>query len=260
MDIERFKTQNGYEIQGAWLPRVTSIIGVISKPGLLRYYANHSNFMVAQNTLNNLASWGTLTHQAVEKFLKGEKYRADEKILPSLGAFRDWQSKNIVRIFDPQNDVEKTIFDLDNSYAGTLDIVAEVNGVLGVLDIKTGSGIWDEYGLQLAAYMNAYNKSAPKKKQAKARWILRLDQFEECSICKAKRRIKSGKAKITGGKKDCVHQFSQIRGVFQFKELKGFRHDVEAFLSAKKLWEWCNRNVLKEIENYPNNNGNHTLF
>jgi len=260
MTIDDFKIKNGYEIQGAWLPRVTSITGVVSKPALLRYYANHSNFMSAQNAMNNSANWGTLTHQAIEKFLKGEKHRPDEKILPSVGAFRDWQSKNVVKIFDPENDVERTIFDLDNIYAGTLDVLAEVNGVLGVLDIKTGSGIWDEYGLQLAAYMNAYNKAVPAKKRAKTRWILRLDQFEQCTVCKAKRRIKSGRPKITGGVSNCPHQFSCSKGVFEFKELKGFQHDLEGFLSAKNLWEWVNRNFLKQIENYPQNKKTQALF
>lgn len=260
MNIDDFKKQNGYEIEGFWLPRVTSITGVVSKPALLRYYANHSNFMSAQNALNHAANWGTLTHEAVEKVLKEEKHRADERILPSVQAFRDWQAQNRVRVLDPQNDIERIIFDMDNFYAGTLDILAEVNGILGILDIKTGSGIWDEYGLQLAAYMNAYNKTIPAKRRARTRWILRLDQFEECAVCGAKRRTKSGRPKITGGNSNCYHQFSHTKGIFEFRELKGYQHDLEGFLSAKKLWEWCNRDFLKQIENYPQNKKTLKLF
>jgi len=260
MTIEEFKNQNGYEIEGFWLPRVTTIINVISKPGLLRYYAQHSSFMTAQNALNHAANWGTLTHKAIEKFLRNEKHRPDVKILPSVQAFRDWQDKNTVRIFDPQNDIEKTIFDWDNLYAGTLDVLAEVNGVLGILDIKTGSGIWDEYGLQLAAYMNAYNKSVPAKRRARTRWILRLDQFEECVFCGAKRRIKSGRPKITGGKPHCQHKFSYTKGAFEFKELENYQQDLEGFLSAKNLWEWANRKILKQIKNYPKNKKEQKLF
>jgi hypothetical protein len=260
MNIEAFKTQNGYETEGFWLPRVTTITNIVSKPALFRYYAQHNNFMSAQNSLNHSASWGTAVHKAIEMLLKNKKHRPDEEILHSIGAFRDWQSQNRVKILDPENDIEKMIFDLDNFYAGTLDILAEVNGVLGILDIKTGSGIWDEYGLQLAAYMNAYNKNVPAKRRAKARWILRLDQFEQCTICGAKKRIKSGKTKITGGKKTCYHQFSQTKGAFEFKELKGFKDDLQGFLSAKKLWEWYNRNILKEIKNYPENKKTQSLF
>lgn len=260
MNLNEFKSQNGYEIEGLWLPRVTSITGIVSKPALLRYYANHNNFMSAQEDLNRAANWGTITHQAVGRLLKEEKYRAEEKILPSIQAFRDWQTQNRVRILDAQNDIEKTIFDMDNFYAGTLDILAEVNGTFGVLDIKTGSGIWDEYGLQLAAYMNGYNKLAPTKRRVQTRWILRLDQFEQCSACGAKRRIKTVRPKITGGKAHCCHQFCLTRGFFEFKELKGYQDDLKGFLSAKKLWEWCNRNFLKQIENYPENKKTQTLF
>lgn len=260
MSIEDFKNQNGYEIEGFWLPRVTSITDVVSKPALLRYYAGHNNFMAAQNALNHAANWGTLTHQAIEKILKGERHRADERILPSLQAFRDWQSENRVEILDPQSDIERIIFDFDNFYAGTLDVLAKVNGILGILDIKTGSGIWDEYALQLAAYMNGYNKSAPKKRWAKTRWILRLDQYEECAFCGAKRRTRSGQTKITGGSPRCGHKFSYTKGVFEFKELENFHQDFEGFLSAKTLWEWCNRNFLKQIGNYPQNKKTQTLF
>jgi len=260
MNIEAFKTQNGYEVENLWLPRVTTITNIVSKPALFRYYAHHNNFMSAQNALNHSADWGTSIHKAVEMLLKNKKHRPEEKILNSVGAFRDWQAQNKVKILDPENDVERIIFDLDNFYAGTLDIIAEINGVLGILDIKTGSGIWDEYGLQLAAYMNAYNKNVPAKRRAKTRWILRLDQFEQCAICGARKRIKSGKPKITGGKKTCYHQFSIVKGAFEFKELKGFKEDLQGFLSAKKLWEWCNRNVLKEIKNYPENKKTQSLF
>ncbi len=260
MNIEDFKKQNGYIVEGLWLPRVTSNTSIHAKPRHIRYNAQHRNFMAAQDALNHAADWGTLTHRAVEDFLRGKNRRPDVKILPSIQAFRDWQNENIVKILDPQNDIEKSIADLDNFYAGTLDILAEVNGILGILDIKTGSGIWDEYGLQLSAYMNAYNKSAPTKRRAKKRWVLRLDQFEQCAVCGAKRRIKSGKPKITGGDHNCPHKFSQTKGVFEFKELKGFKRDLDGFLGAKNLWEWCNRDLLKQIENYPKNKTNHILF
>lgn len=251
MGIDFFKNKNGYEIEGFWLPRVTSITGIISKPGLFRYYAQQANFAVAQEALNHAANWGTLTHETIEKFFKDEPVQIDPKILPSVQAFQEWQNQNVVRVLDPASDVEKMIYDLDEVYAGTMDALIEINGVLGILDIKTGSGIWDEHSLQLAAYMNAYNKSAPAKRQAQTRWILRLDQFEECIFCQAKKRIKSGQPRIGGGNPACSHTFAPAKGVVEFKELKNLKHDIEGFLSAKKLWEWCNQALLGQIENYP---------
>ena len=253
--IEAFKNKNGHEIDGLWLPRVTSITGIISKPALFRYYAQHPNFIVAQEALNQSANWGTLTHKAVETIFKKKKEdKIDSKILPSILAFKEWQEKKKVKVLDRELDIEREIFDLDNFYSGTLDALVEIDGVLGILDIKTGAGIWDEYSLQLAGYMKAYNKLVPKKRQAKKRWILRLDQYEECIYCGAKKRIKSGRPKITGGDRNCYHKFSAPKGVFQFKELKGYSTDIKGFLSAQKLWEWSNRRILQQIENYPKKN------
>ncbi len=251
VSLEEFKEKNGYKIENYWLPRVTSITNVVFKPGLLRYYAQQPNFMTAQETLNHAADWGTATHEAVEKFLIEEEYKVDPIIMPSIQAFKKWQKEYRAKILDIHSDIEKRVYNLEDRYAGTLDILVEIKGVLGVLDIKTGSGIWDEYSLQLAAYMNAYNKSVPSKRMAKTRWILRLDQFEECKSCGAKKRVKGGKVSIRGGKPNCYHKFSPARGEFEFKELKDFNCDIDGFIGAKRLWEWCNKSHLKRIEDYP---------
>ncbi len=259
MSLEEFVTKHGYQIEDMWLPRVTSITGIIAKPALLRYYARQKNYTSAQEALNHAANWGSLTHETVEKLFRGEDCSIEPKISPSIEAFCQWKEKNVVRVPDKAL-IEKQVQDLESCYAGTMDALVEINGILGVLDIKTGTGIWDEYSLQLAAYMHAYNKNAPEKQKAKTRWILRLDQYEECVLCEAKRRWKSGQAKITGGKRFCRHKFSPAKGVFQFKELKGFEKDIKAFLSAKELWEWYYRKELAEVKNYPKRIKNHTLF
>ena len=256
MNVEEFKSSNGHDVEGYWLPRVTSITGIISKPGLFRYYAMHRNFYSAQESMNSAAAWGNLVHTAVENTLKG-KGDIDSRVQASVDGFLKWKEKNNVKILSV-SDVEKSVYDLDDNYSGTVDAVLEIDGRIGILDIKTGASIWDEYSLQLAAYMNAYNKFVPKKRQANTRWILRIDQFDECEHCKAQRRIKSGR--ITAGDKMCPHHFSETKAKLQFKELKDYNRDIEGFLSAKRLWEWSNRKLLNEVENYPKNKNPQTLF
>jgi hypothetical protein len=253
MDVNFFKRKYGYEIGGFWVPRVTAITDIVAKPGLLKYYANQPNFTAARQRLKTSANWGTLTHQIIEEILKGKEPEIHPKIKPSIQAFYQWQDKNRVRILDPKEDIEKTIFDLDHFYAGRMDVLIEVNGKLGILDIKTGTGIWEEYSLQTAAYLNAYNKMTKGPKTAQTRWILRVDQYQECLFCQAKLREKSGHPQISGGNPYCHHQFSEVRGIFEFKELPELSKDFKAFLSAKELWEWYNQKILREIENYPKN-------
>jgi len=258
--VEKFKLSNGYEIQGMWLPRVTSITNVIMKPGLFYYYGNHKNFATAKAALNGAADWGTSVHNSVEAFLRGEDEKIDKKVLPSVHAFEEWRSQHKTKILDSSSDIEKQVCDFDNHYAGTLDILMEVDGSLGVLDIKSGGSIWNEYSLQLAAYMNAYNTNAPPKRKAKKRWILRLDQYEECEICGAKRRYKTGTHRVTGGEKHCAHDFSKEKGAFEFKELLDYTYDLDGFLNAKNLWEWLNKTNLKRIKNYSKNKKTLKLF
>lgn len=246
-----FRKKYGHEIGGIWVPRVTAITEIIAKPALLKYYADQENFEVAQQSLRNAANWGTLTHITIEKLFKMEQVGIDPKIAPSIEAFFEWKSQHDVKIQDPQNDIERMVFDAENIYAGKMDVLAEIDGKIGILDIKTGTGIWDEYFLQTAAYMNAFNSMADKKEEAKTRWILRIDQYEECLNCGGKQRIKSGKDVVKGGQSYCNHEFAPPTGIYEFRELEDFEGDIKAFLNAKKLWEWYNRNLLKKIRNYP---------
>ena len=196
---EYFRKKYGHEIGGIWVPRVTAITEIINKPALLRYYAAQKSFEDAQRKLRNSADWGTLTHNTIEKLFKGLDIEIDPKIKPSIDAFHQWKDEHGIEV----KDVEKRVFDSDNLYAGRLDALINIDGDLGILDIKTGTGIWDEYSLQLAAYLNAHNKMVDKKEQASKRWILRVEQYKECMICGAKARIKSGEAVIKGGDPFC---------------------------------------------------------
>lgn len=239
MSIDFFKHRYGYEVEGIWMPRVTAITALVSRP-----------FFVG--SLGS-ADWGTLVHSAIEKTLKGETHVPEQKIGPSLRAFEKWRSAQGVKIENPATDIEAKVVDFENGYAGTVDMVAEVRGTRGVVDVKTGNGMRDEYSLQTAAYLNAYNKGAQKKLQASTRWILRIDQYEECKGCYARKKAKDGKERISEGNAWCNHQWSLPTGEAEFLELEGYEEDLEAFLAAKEVWEWYHRSFLRKVANYPKN-------
>ena len=66
---QEFKEANGYTIDGAWYPRVTKIIGIKSKPALLRYYGDAVSFKAAKEATELAALEGTAVHEAVQKTL-----------------------------------------------------------------------------------------------------------------------------------------------------------------------------------------------
>jgi len=238
------KSKYGYEINGFWYPKVTTVCSTIAKPGLLRYYANQENFAAAQENLTRAADWGKDLHEIMERILKGEKIKISPVISPSILALEDWRGRYTVSVLD----TEKRVMSKDHFYAGTLDVLAEIDGKLGILDLKTSTGIWDEHSLQLAAYMQAFNEMALPRVQT--RWILRIDQYQKCELCKIKKRTKEKKAKKKAGMENCNHQFGQVKGEYEFKELDNQERDIEAFLAAKKIWEWLNQRILARIDNY----------
>ncbi|HNY97571.1 MAG TPA: hypothetical protein PKM84_00410, partial [Candidatus Pacearchaeota archaeon] len=60
--VTEFTQKNGHIINGIWLPRVTSVLEIVAKPGLLRYYAQQKNYLEAQEGLRRAADMGLKIH------------------------------------------------------------------------------------------------------------------------------------------------------------------------------------------------------
>jgi len=224
--LENFKALNGYVIDGIWYPRVTAIVSIKAKPALYKFYADQTSFAAADAIKNKSAEEGTLIHETIEAILKGESPSIPDPVAP------------VTRIVSKKH-----------HYAGTLDCLAEVNGELGVLDIKTSQAVYRDYGIQTAAYVEALREdpSMPPLK----RWILRLDQTRYCIRgCGAKMREKGGNFKIitaSNQPNSCPHVWGEIIGEVELRELPNFEKDIRAFLAAKELWEWEHDYWLNQI-------------
>lgn len=246
-DEEHFKSLCGYEIDGFWYPRVTKIVDIKAKPALYRFYAGLNNFAEGEAVKLKSASEGTMIHEAVEKILTGEKPEVPELIEPSVKAFLEFIIQKHIQV-DAQH-VEHRLVNYEHRYAGTLDAIALIDGKLGILDIKTSQDIYRDYNLQTAAYIAAMKDSV---KGLETRWILRIDQHRRCLHCGAILRSKGGRDKIRTDKgnpfmESCVHEWGPMEGQIELKEFPYWADDFEAFLGAKKLWEWENIDWLKKV-------------
>ena len=240
---EYFKFKKGYVIGGEWFPRVTAIVDIKSKPALYKYYGNLNSFEEGESIKTKSASEGTQIHEAVEKILKGETAVVDETIKPAVDAFEQFIQKTGIKT-SPEF-IEQKVVSRKYRYAGTVDAFARIDGKFGVLDIKTSKAIYRDYGLQTSAYFGAAAEYGTLP--VETRWILRIDQSQKCLNCGASSRTKGGKEKITGGDADCKHKWGPVRGEIELKELANVESDYEAFVAAKKLWEWENEDLLKKI-------------
>ncbi|MDO8669070.1 MAG: hypothetical protein Q7K65_02125 [Candidatus Buchananbacteria bacterium] len=247
-NVENFKSATGYEIDGIWYPRVTSIVSIKAKPALYKYYAGLPDFATGESIKNKSAEEGTILHNAIEAILKKEDSPVPEAVAPAVSAFLDFQKQNEII----PHQIEARIISKKHHYAGTLDCLAELNGQLGVLDIKTSYAIYRDYGIQTSAYVEALreNPSMPPLK----RWILRLDQARHCIRgCGSKMREKGGNIKIRPAKgvaaSRCSHVWGEQLGEVELRELPDIEKDVQAFLAAKTLWEWEYDYWLRQIPN-----------
>jgi len=247
-DINTFKDENGYEIDGIWYPRVTAIVSIKAKPALYAFYAGLPDFKTGEAIKTKSAEEGTLVHNAIEGILKGESVAVPEEIAPAISAFNDFYSKNDI----VAHKIEERLVSKKHHYAGTMDVLAEVNGVLGVLDIKTSVAIYRDYSMQTSAYVEALKEDPnmpplPTGQAGLTRWILRVDQSKKCLRCPATLREKGGRLKVRGEKYPCQHEWSEMQGEYEFKEIKTFEEDIKAFLACKTLWGWENDYWLKKI-------------
>lgn len=241
-DIESFKSDNGYDAQGTWYPRVTSIVSIKAKPALYAFYGSLPSFQVGEAIKAKSAEEGTLIHETVEALLRKDSVAIAENIRPVISAFMNFHSNNDI----VAHKIEERVVSQKHRYAGTMDVLAEINGQLGVLDIKTSIAIYRDYSIQTSAYIEAL-KEDPNMPPL-TRWILRLDQSKYCLKCSATLRDKGGREKIRGGQSKCEHEWSEMRGEYELKELRTFDQDIKAFLACKHLWEWENEYWLKKID------------
>lgn len=166
-------------VTGATYDSVTTILGAVAKPGLVRWAAlAAAEYAVANlphltvkakadrdaavrevksapgDTRDRAAKLGSAVHEAAEAWMLDRPMPAwPDGVEPYMESFVDWLGD-----FTPEFElVEATVCSPDDGYAGTLDAIATIPalGQTLVIDYKTGKGVYPEFSLQLAAYRHA---------------------------------------------------------------------------------------------------------
>ena len=125
------------------------------------------------------AEIGSQVHALIEWTMKAELMhdagpspRISDKAQWAFMAWEDWRkSVNLKPLY-----VEQVVYSTQYGYAGTLDLLAEVDGVLTVIDWKTGKAVYAEAHLQNAAYRQAIREMGHGDPQAGL--IVRLPKVE----------------------------------------------------------------------------------
>ena len=186
-----------YELEpGLSVPSVTHVLSCIGKPALIAWAANTERALVMdaaadlyldiagtpvmsrpayvatlqgrvgktkahQKELGKAAEIGTQAHALIEWNIRQalkQQVGPEPKVLDAAQwafmAYQDWaQSVSLKPLI-----IEQCVFSRVHGYAGTMDLLAEVNGVVTLVDFKTSKGIYAEAHLQTAAYRVALNE------------------------------------------------------------------------------------------------------
>ena len=196
--LEFLENKHWYRVDGNYVPSVTTILNVISKPALLPwavkmgadwFKANHNDPELELDDLikgikgayrkrsQDALNIGEEVHAWCERAIK---FKLGQDMMPplptnpvvreSIENFRDWAKENDVQWLS----AEEKVYNRKYNYAGTVDAVAEVNGEFGVIDFKTSKRLYDEYDLQVSAYGEAIEDIYGR--DCEASWLLRFDK------------------------------------------------------------------------------------
>jgi len=179
-----------YTLDGSPLIGVTSVLEIIAKPSLIQWAANETvkyirencswnqtepgdgMYRVTEEDLNqaktahrrkkdDAASKGTDTHSIVENFVVQclERYAGKPFAAypDSIKPFAEWAQKNNVTFLA----AEKRMYSKNYWFAGTCDLIFEMNWKRYIGDIKTNNAIYWPMFFQTAAYQLMHEEMYP---------------------------------------------------------------------------------------------------
>jgi hypothetical protein len=156
-----------YTRNGNYYPSVTSILQYMPKGKFFENWlkdVGHNADIIARKA----ADEGTQVHDAIERYLQGEKISLINEEGYSKYSLEVW--KMILKFHEFWTTYKPTLIESEVHlfsdiyiYAGTCDLVLEINGQKWLLDIKTSNSLHVSQDLQLSAYAQAWNELYEEK-------------------------------------------------------------------------------------------------
>jgi hypothetical protein len=146
---------------------VTNILSVIDKPSLRYWFGqmvyraytkdpdlSERDALVAPFSSSKKAKIrGTDVHKIIENWSDVNQSISNDKLQPYVNAFKDWMKDFKPKLISH----EQTVINEEHRYAGTLDLITEIDNNPMIVDVKTSKdgAVYVESGLQLSAYKYA---------------------------------------------------------------------------------------------------------
>jgi len=143
---------------GTPVPGVTTILGVINKPALVKW-ANNLGLQGFDSSayVDATARIGTCAHELVQEYLGGaivdrKAYSPDEidNAENALISFFSWEKMHGGKMETVH--IELPLVSESLLYGGTIDWYGKLDGKFWLVDFKTAKGLFPEHEYQVAAY------------------------------------------------------------------------------------------------------------
>ena len=226
---KRNKRRGGfYWVDGIPYISVTNVLRVIDKPALSYWFgkkvywafvndpslSEKDALRAPYSASGEAKERGNTVHSIIETYKQtGKRIESvPAKFKPYVQAFYNWIDDNDVEIIEN----ERTVISKEHGYGGTGDLIVRLNKTedIWMIDAKTGKDIYDEVELQLSAYKKGSDEAG-----------LEINRL--------------GVLLLETGKDE------KPTGNYKFAEKT---YNIEAFLAAKKLWEWKNQSKIEAVE------------
>lgn len=132
------------------------------------------------------ADIGTLAHYMIECHLKGEEPDISEYGQADIDKaencylnYLEWEKEHVDEVWHSELQLVSEV----HKYGGTMDLIGVIDGKPSLLDFKSSKGVYPEFKVQIAAYLQLYFENF-RQKSSSALWdkyiltghILRLDK------------------------------------------------------------------------------------
>jgi hypothetical protein len=165
-----------YEIDGNFLPSVTWICEYYPKGIAFYKWLANKGWDESQALMVAAGDKGSKVHQAIALLIEGKTIKIDAMLLnPTTGqeeeltpeeyeailSFAEWVKSNKVKFLDH----DFIVVNAKEGYAGTVDLLCEIDDVRYLIDIKTSPNLWPSHELQV----NAYRAALPLNEQLRTK-------------------------------------------------------------------------------------------
>ena len=154
-----------------WFASSTWISSYVPSKQLARWMAK-TGFDEAEVIKREAGEKGSRVHKGIEVLISGFEVFHNDSFSDGEGNNKEISAEEyeaIISFYDWVKEVkpkfltsEKTIFNEEYKYAGTLDCMAEIGGQIYLIDFKTSANIYLSHEVQISSYFHADNIKADK--------------------------------------------------------------------------------------------------